>query len=113
MQNSPKEHIHINSALYIDDAGDKGRGVFTKFDLNPMFVIEISSVLVMSAEERKLLDATALYNYIFEWGANNDQCCAAWGYISMYNHSYNSNCEYFMDSNGDFNDTTPLWFDAI
>lgn len=59
----------------------------------------------------------------------------ALGLIPIYNHSYRSNCEYFMDYeddtimvkavrviekgdeltinyNGDWNDDTKLWFDA-
>ena len=59
----------------------------------------------------------------------------ALGYVPMYNHSYKSNCEYEMDYenelisiktvryiqageelfinyNGDWNDTKPLWFEA-
>lgn len=127
--------IKIHPALYISDSQGKGRGVFTNIDIEPSIIVEISSVLVMSALDRIHLDATPLYNYIFEWGVNNEQCCAAWGYISMYNHSFNSNCEYFMDFsaetitiktvkpiikgseltinyNGDFDNETPLWFEA-
>jgi len=100
-----------------------------------MKVIETSSVLVMDAAARKLLDQTPLHDYIFEWGAGEDQCCVAWGYVSMYNHSYEANCEYFMDFeqqlitiktvrkiaqgeeltinyNGDWNDKKPVWFEA-
>ena len=90
---------------------------------------------VMSAEERKLLDQTALHDYIFEWGDDSTQCCMAMGYVAVYNHSYKSNCEYVMDYpnqqisittvreikkgeellinyNGDWDDETPLWFNA-
>ena len=89
----------------------------------------------MSAAERILLDQTTLYNYIFEWGVESKQCCMALGYIAVYNHSYTSNCEYEMDFaaetinittvkpieagselfinyNGLWNDSTPIWFDA-
>ena len=31
-------------------------------------VIEMSPVIVMSSDERKLLDKTLLHDYIFEWG---------------------------------------------
>lgn len=112
-----------------------GRGVFTNEDIEAGTMIEISPVVVMSDEERKLLDQTLLHDYIFEWGFNSEQCCMAMGYVPVYNHSYQSNCEYEMDFvnslmgvkavrfirageelfinyNGDWNDTTPLWFDA-
>lgn len=114
---------------------DMGYGVFTSDDIDADTVIEISPVIVMSGEERKLLDKTRLHDYIFEWGANKDQCCMAMGYVPIYNHSYKSNCEYEMDFendriiirtvrfikageelfinyNGDWNDAKPLWFAA-
>jgi len=94
-----------------------------------------SPVIVMSNEERKLLDQTSLHDYIFEWGTKKDLCCMAMGYVPVYNHSYRSNCEYEMDFdnafisiksvrfikageelfinyNGDWNDGKKLWFDA-
>jgi SET domain-containing protein len=83
--------------LYIDFIKDKGRGVFTRKKIMADTVIEFSPVIVMSNEERKLLDKTLLHDYIFEWGNNENQCCVALGYISVYNHSYQSNCEYFMN----------------
>jgi SET domain-containing protein len=128
--------LEISPSLYIFDSPGKGRGVFTRDELHPMQTIETSSVLVMNAEARKLLDQTALHDYIFEWGADSNECCVAWGYISMYNHSYEANCEYFMDFenkmvsiitirkvfpgeeltinyNGDWNDPKPIWFDVV
>lgn len=121
--------------LFIAPAGDNGRGVFTSEPIEEDTVIEISPVIVMSRDDRRLLDQTLLHDYIFEWGKNNDQCCMALGYIPMYNHSFRSNCEYEMDFenqvmriktvryikegeeifinyNGDWNNSKPLWFDA-
>ena len=34
---------------------------------------------------------------IFLNGEKKDKCCMAFGFVPMYNHSYKSNCEYFMD----------------
>ena len=127
--------LRIADCLFIHATSGMGRGVFTNEDLPENVVIEISPVLVMSAADRKLLDQTPLHDYIFEWGEQNEKCCAAWGYVSMYNHSFESNCEYFMDFekeiiiiktvrkikafeellinyNGDFDNKTALWFDA-
>ena len=81
--------------LFIAPTESMGRGVYTSKDIASGTVIEISPVIVMSEEERKLLDQTALHDYIFEW--ENDQCCMAMGYVPVYNHSYQSNCEYVMD----------------
>lgn len=121
--------------LFIAPAGNMGRGVFTSENLEADSAIEIAPVIVMSHDERKLLDQTLLHDYIFEWGHNRQQCCMAMGYVPMYNHSYASNCEYEMDYeqetitiktmrfikageelfinyNGTWNDKKPLWFEA-
>ena len=125
----------IIPCLYIGTSGNKGKGVFTSVPIAANVLVEIAPVIVMSKEERKLLDQTRLHDYIFEWGDNREQCCMALGYASVYNHSFRSNCEYEMDFeknemyirtvaaiekdaelfinyNGDFDDTTPLWFEA-
>ena len=71
--------------------------MFTADDISKGSVVEIAPVLVMSAKERKWLDKTLLHDYIFEWGNDNKECCMALGWVSVYNHSYKSNCEYEMD----------------
>ncbi len=121
--------------LFIAPTDSMGRGVFTSEDIDAGVVIEMAPVIVMSGEERKLLDQTLLHDYIFEWGDDLQRCCMALGYVPVYNHSYQSNCEYEMDFeeqliniktvrtikageelfinyNGEWNDTTPLWFEA-
>lgn len=122
--------------LFAGPSENRGRGMFTSEDIAAGTRIEQSPVIVMSAEQRLLLDQTLLHDYIFEWGDARDQCCMALGYVPVYNHSYTSNCEYEMDYeaglisvitvrdikageelfinyNGDWNDNTPLWFDVI
>lgn len=121
--------------LYIGESPEKGRGVFTRHTIPAESILEIAPVIVMSKADREYLDKTPLHDYIFEWGVENDQCAMALGWIPIYNHSYASNCEYFMDFdaaqmfvksvrninaeeeitinyNGDWNDSTTLWFDA-
>ena len=113
-----------------------GRGVFTSEKLKAGTVIEIAPVIVMSKQDRQLLDQTLLHEYIFEWGDNHDQVCMALVYVPIYNHSYKSNCEYEMDYdnelisiktvraikkgeelyinyNGEWNDEKKLWFEAV
>src|SRR5215510_11234837 len=90
----------IFHGLYIDVTPTMGRGVFTSIDIEANTIIEISPVIVMTREERKLLDQTLLHDYIFEW-IDKDHCCLALGYVSLYNHSYNSNCEYEMPARPD------------
>ena len=126
----------IISGLVIKQTKGKGRGVFTIVAIAANTVVEESPVIVMTAEERKLLDQTKLHDYIFEWQPEGENlCCMAQGYISVYNHSYASNCEYFMNYdaevifikavrdiaageeltinyNGDWNDETKVWFEV-
>lgn len=126
----------IKQFLYIDKSNGKGRGVFAREKIAADVIIEESPVIVMGAEDRILLDKTLLHDYIFEWGINKDQCCMALGFVPVYNHSYKSNCEYFMDYeeetiqikticpvkrgeeltinyNGDWNNNKKVWFDAV
>lgn len=121
--------------LYIAQTDQMGRGVFTAEAIEAGTVVEVSPVIIMSSEERKLLDQTLLHDYIFEWGDDKQRCCMALGNVPIYNHSYESNCEYEMDYereeiiirtvrsvqaseelfinyNGEWNDSKPLWFDA-
>lgn len=126
----------ILPCLTIVDTPLMGRGVFTSESIPAGTVVEIAPVIVMGPEERKLLDRTALHDYIFEWGADRTQCCMAMGYVPVYNHTCPSNCEYEMDYedgtitvtamrdieageelfinyNGDFDDPSAVWFDDL
>ena len=88
--------------LYIGETENKGRGIFSKRDLEADLVIETSPVIVMSHEDRQYLDKTLLHDYIFEWQPEGaSKCCMALGWVPLYNHSYTSNCEYFMDYDDD------------
>ncbi len=125
----------INPALFLAETTEKGRGVFTHKKIPPDIIIEIAPVIVMNADERKLLDKTLLHDYIFEWGADRMQCCMALGWVPVYNHSSKSNCEYemnfedktisiktireiaageeiFINYNGDWNNKKAVWFDT-
>ena len=125
----------ILPCLTVAPTDQMGRGIFTTEPISAGTVVEISPVIVMNASDRKLLDQTLLHDYIFEWGDDLSQCCMALGYVPLYNHSYTSNCEYEMDFsadqirvravsdiaagqelfinyNGDWNDSAPLWFEA-
>ncbi len=125
-----------NSELYIGETTNKGRGVFTRDKLNAGVIVENAPVIVMSNDDRKLLDQTLLHDYIFEWQPDGaEMCCMALGWVPLFNHSYSANCEYFMDYdeqsmyiqtvrditageeltinyNGDWNNEDKVWFDA-
>lgn len=90
--------IHfLHRCILIIDTKSKGRGVFTTEALDKEVIIEVAPVIVMSHENRMLLDKTLLHDYIFEWGHDKRECCMALGYIPLYNHSYHANCAYDMD----------------
>ena len=99
------------------------------------FEDEIAKAVVLGAKDRKTIDQTLLHDYIFEWGETRRQACIALGYVSLYNHSFTSNCEYEMDYdyqlitiravrsirkgeeltinyNGTWNDARALWFEV-
>ena len=121
--------------LTIGPSENRGRGVFTTEDIAGDTIIEISPVLVLSPEERAIVEQTLLFDYIFEWGDEMKGACVALGYVSVYNHSYAANCIYEMDFeheliqirtvkpvkagdelfinyNADPDDTKPIWFEA-
>jgi uncharacterized protein len=121
--------------LVIAPSEKGGRGVYTTKNIPADTIIEISPVIPLKIKDRKKLEGTKLYHYIFEWGTSKRQACVALGYISMYNHSFNPNCEYEMDYeaenmtvktiraikkgeelyfsyNGDPKDQTALWFET-
>lgn len=121
--------------LIVDDTREKGRGVYTNERIPANTIVEIAPVIVMQKQDREHIDKTLLHDYIFEWGKEKDKCAMALGLIPIYNHSYRSNCEYYMDFdddlmmiktvrvikkgeeltinyNGDWNDGKKVWFDV-
>jgi SET domain-containing protein len=121
--------------LTIESSPKRGRGVFATKNINKGTVIEISPVIVLSEKERKRIEKTLLFHYIFEWGSDKKKAAVALGYVSLYNHSYNANCEYemefgkrlmtiktvkdikkgeelFVNYNAKPDDNTKVWFDT-
>lgn len=130
-----KQLSYLLDGVYAAGTKKTGRGVFTKTSIAAGTLIELAPVIVMSGAERKLLDQTLLHDYIFEWGEDRGQCAVALGLISMYNHSFQANCEYdmyfekeamtvkavrnikrgeelFINYNGDWNSKLPVWFEV-
>jgi uncharacterized protein len=124
----------ILPCLTVAHSPNKGRGVFTSEKIAANTIIEISPVLVFPVKEVATAEKTLLFNYFFEWGKSTKKRALGMGYVSMYNHSYNANCNYEMDYdhelitietvkdieageelyinyNANPTDTTPVWFD--
>lgn len=87
----------ILPVLTIAESPNRGRGVFAMEPIPANTTIEIAPVIVLNAEERAKVEATQLYNYIFEWGEDYRSAAVALGYVSIYNHSKLANCKYEMD----------------
>lgn len=72
----------------------KGRGVIAGQDIPKNEIVEISPVIPIS---RQIANYRALDNYSFSWGEEIDDpdphraCAIGLGYLSLYNHSSNSN----------------------
>jgi SET domain-containing protein len=125
----------LKEGVYVTRTLKRGKGIFTAEYIPKGILIEVAPVIVMNKEQRVLLDQTLLHDYIFEWGGDKNKCCVALGYVSIYNHSYQSNCEYEMNFseeiiavksvqdinagdellinyNGDYNNSKPVWSDV-
>lgn len=131
----PLNYQMILPLVEIKNSPKRGRGVFATANIKQGTVIEISPVIVLTEKERKAIEETLLFHYVFEWGNDKKKACVALGYVSMYNHSYSANCEYemeygkkrmtirtvknikkgeelFINYNADPNDKTKVWFDT-
>ena len=122
--------------LFVAQINEKGRGVVTEFAIPANTIIEVAQAITISAKERIDIDKTVLHDYIFEWGNEQQECAMALGLVPIYNHSYDSNCTYIMqydtqefiiqtvkdikageeltiNYNGEPDDETKVWFDAV
>ncbi len=122
------------NSLYIAPSPGKGKGVFTNEAIEAGTLIEIAPVLVLPEKDKEAIDGSHLYNYYFLWGDEQQHYAIALGYGSIYNHSYEPNCQYetyyedetihfitirsvavgeelCINYNWDVNDKTPVWFD--
>jgi hypothetical protein len=128
--------MFIHPQIQVGPAGQRGRGVFAMSSLPIGTCIETSPVIVLSSAERLMVEKTLLYDYIFAWGPSEEEAAVALGYISLYNHTSPSNCEYEMDFEkklisittmrdiaageeltinyaADWHLKKPVWFDAV
>jgi SET domain-containing protein len=113
----------------------KGRGVLARQAFAVGDVIEVVPVLVV--EDGDILDQTPLANYVYKWPTSETAVAVAFGYGSIYNHSYAPNARYdkfasgesagtirytaikpiavgeeiIINYNGDPADQSPMWFE--
>jgi SET domain-containing protein len=87
------------SKVLVKNSKIQGRGVFAKRDIARGRVIEVSPVLILSANDSKKIANTSLVNYHYEWGKGT--YALAMGAGSLFNHSYKANAQYYMNYNND------------
>lgn len=69
-----------------------GRGVFADQSYKPSELIEVCPIILLSKNDRRIIDKTLLYNYYYSW--DKSQAAIALGKGSLYNHSYHPNAKY-------------------
>ena len=75
--------------IYVGDAGEKGRGVFTREDIPRRSLIEIAPLLIAKIKPGD----EGYFDYVlYEWGKN--EYALALGFGSLYNHSIKPNADY-------------------
>lgn len=79
------------TGLRIGPSAGRGRGVFATRAFARGEVVEVAPVLVLPAAQQDRVDGTVLDSYVFGWGAS---LAIAFGYGSLYNHSWTPNLEY-------------------
>ena len=85
---TPPKHIEVRES----SIKGAGRGVFAAQAIKKGQIIEESPVLFLEGEAR-LLKSSELYNYYY-LSEDKQSAAIAFGYGSMYNHSYEPNATY-------------------
>jgi uncharacterized protein len=80
-----------STAVYVAPSPRSGYGVFARRSLAAGDIVEECVVLIVSAENRTLIDQTELRGYYYGW---NDGAAFALGCGSLYNHSRDPNAEH-------------------
>ncbi len=120
--------------LIVGNTNLKGRGVFAQKRFLKGEVIERAYVVVIPAEQVKLIDQTVLTNYYYDW--ENQAAAIALSWVSLINHSYQPNTFYVKkfaervieyiaykdieegeeitaNYNGSPDNLSPIWFDVV
>ena len=129
-------HVVKETNIFVSDCAVKGRGIFAQIKISKGETIEESPVIILPPADVKLLEQTALKDYYFLWGEDEEQAAVLLGLCSICNHSYNPNAvfnlkveqktiefvalrdiqageEITINYNGNPANQTPVWFDAL
>jgi uncharacterized protein len=83
--------------LYIADSIIHARGVFCHRNLVAGNLIEKAPLVLITNNEKELLQQTILYHYYFLVRNNEHPVAIGLGYSSLYNHACPSNASYYID----------------
>jgi uncharacterized protein len=83
-----------NPSIKVGSFGPRGRGVVAQRAFRKGEVIESAPVLVIPEREWQAMENTTLYNYGFAFGEGTQDMAIAFGFGSLYNHSYQPNARY-------------------
>ena len=120
----------------VGEAGARGRGVYALRPFGAGETIERAPVIVLPPDEAERLGRTRLSQHVYIWGDRAEEVAIAFGYGSLYNHSYSPNArfrkdeargivvitalrdiaageEILMNYNGEPDDMSPLSFDVV
>jgi uncharacterized protein len=81
-------------SIKVLSSGPRGRGVVAQRAFRKGELIEAAPVLVIPEREWKALENTTLYNYGYAFGEGTQDMAIAFGFGSLYNHSYQPNARY-------------------
>jgi uncharacterized protein len=126
---------HAPAARVADSPG-RGRGVFALKAFKDGETIERAPVIPFPAEQWQLLMESVLDDFVFRWGADDEDGAVGLGFASIYNHSFAPNARYVLripeqqvefiairdiaageeittNYNRDPDDRKPVWFDPV
>jgi len=89
--------------LMVKHFGDRGRGIVAVEDIEQGRLIERSPVLIIPSEQRRAIDNTVIFTYVFMWEhhtveqdlyKHEGRSAIALGYTSLLSHSFEPNCNF-------------------
>jgi SET domain-containing protein len=98
---TPTPVAAVRAPLAVRDFGIRGRGIVALEDIEPGRLIERSPVLIIPSEQRRTIDNTIIFTYVFMWEHHTveqdlykhiGRSAIALGYTSLLSHSYEPNC---------------------
>lgn len=82
--------------IRVGKSARKGRGIFATRKIVCNEMIEEAPVIVVPREQVAHLEATALDDYYFDWGADEEEAALMLGRCSLCNHSYEPNAQFVL-----------------